>query len=227
MRIIKAIWFDLDNTLYNQQDYVDIAFHDIACHLAEHYSLQTEAIKALLQELWKTKGSLYGRLFDDVIKSLNLSKTIPVKTLITLFHDPPSLRPGSITPFPETLSTLSYLKKDYFLGIITNGNPRMQKRKLNSLGLRTFFDAILFANDIQPKPSEMPYKKAIELSGYPGDASIYVGDNPCVDFEGAKKAGYLTIRLLKGEFYGLESPSCMVDAEIKQLLEIINLLDKI
>ena len=54
--------------------------------------------------------------------------------------------------------------------------------------------------------------------------SFYVGDNPLLDFKGAKKIGMKTIRILKGEFRNM-SKNKYIDYEIKEIKEVLNIIE--
>lgn len=51
--------------------------------------------------------------------------------------------------------------------------------------------------------------------------SIYIGDNPIIDFAGAKKVGFITIRILRGAYKKVTSKLDVVDFEINDLYELI------
>jgi len=73
------------------------------------------------------------------------------------------------------------LKKHYKLGLITDGNATVQKRKIEALNVRDFFDVIVlsdrYGSNMQ-KPSPSPYQKAMEKLEVKAPEAIYVGDNP-------------------------------------------------
>ena len=50
-----------------------------------------------------------------------------------------------------------------------------------------------------------------------------VGDNPYIDFEGAKKTGMITARLLKGEFSDIDTDE-WIDYNIKNMYDVLYLL---
>ena len=90
------------------------------------------------------------------------------------------------------------------------------------LGLERMFDVSIFAKRIAPKPSAAAYSKAVDLLDAVPSQSFYVGDNPTVDFRGAKLAGLRTIRLLKGEFVRMPS-NRDIDYEIDSLHEVLRI----
>ena len=61
-RPVKAILFDLDNTLYDEREYIFGAFKDISDFLSERFPIRKEdCYRALLGEFEK-KGSFFKEL---------------------------------------------------------------------------------------------------------------------------------------------------------------------
>jgi putative hydrolase of the HAD superfamily len=217
----KIIFFDLDNTLYDSEDYYSGAFKEISLYLSKKYSLEDKKIYSYFLSFWKTKTSMYPFLFNRMLKKFNLEKEI--NNVINLFQE----YSGNLKLDKEVSEVFEYLKKKgHKIGLITDGNVERQKRKLKLLGINNFFDVTIFTKEFNsPKPSIIPFKIAIEKSGLSPESCVYIGDNPLTDFEGAKKAGMKTIRLLKGEFKNLSTTSD-IDYEIASLKNTINLFEK-
>ncbi|MCK5613586.1 HAD-IA family hydrolase, partial [Candidatus Pacearchaeota archaeon] len=96
---------------------------------------------------------------------------------------------------------LSSIKDKYKTGIITNGTPQTQRKKIICLGLEDVFDVFVYTAEFDaPKPSPTCFILAADALNVDTTDSIYIGDNPLIDFQGAKKAGMYTIRLRRGEF---------------------------
>jgi putative hydrolase of the HAD superfamily len=214
-----GVLFDLDGTLYDSKQYFFGAFRTISEYLSNKYGLSRANVYKKLVNIWKEKTSMYPRLFDDLLSSLEVN-TREAQNLIQLFNK----YEGELEPYPDAVPTLNALKKDgYKLGVITNGVPQRQKRKLELLGFHHFFDVVIFTKKIKPKPSPLPYLKALEELGIDSPSALYVGDNPLVDFEGAKKAGIKTVRILRGEFAKFPKNE-YIDFEIVGLNEVLYLL---
>lgn len=217
---MKAIIFDLDNTLYDAEQYYQGAFRRIAEYLSKEYKHSEQKIYSELINLWKKKTSMYPHLFDDLLDSFNLKNELG--NVIKIFNN----YDGELKPYPDVISTLKELKKrNCKLGVITDGNVERQKRKINSLGLDGFFDAIVFTKELDnPKPSEIPFQEAINKLEVSPQKSFYVGDNPLIDFEGAKKMGMKTVRVLKGEFRNIPK-NRYIDYEINELKELLKVMN--
>jgi putative hydrolase of the HAD superfamily len=212
---IKAILFDMDNTLYDGREYIFGAFKDISSFLAERFPAfkSDDFYRALLGEFNK-KGSPYPYLFDDTLREFGLHEAGLVQQIVTLFHR----SSPEIKLYDGAGEVLLRLKQRYALALITNGNAEMQKRKVRLLGLSGIFQEIIYAQagGKAEKPSTVPYKEALRrLKVAPAEA-VYVGDNPYTDFTGARQLGMLTVRILRGEFAKIPRDE-NIDFEIEKL----------
>lgn len=219
---MKAVIFDLDNTIFDVSQYNLSAFQEISNYLSNKCYIKENVIYHKLINLWKEKTSMYPHLFDDLLKYFNLNED--VKNLVDIFNN----YNGKLTPYPEVIPILKALKKKkYKLGIITDGDVNRQKRKINLLGISKFFDVLVFTKDLgTPKPSRIPFEEAIKRLKIKCKKSYYIGDNPLIDFKGAKCANLSTIRIKKGEFYNLDKNK-YIDIEIKSLNDLKQILLKI
>lgn len=219
---MEAVIFDLDNTLYDVEQYFKGSFIEISQYLSEKCLYHPNEIYEISMNLWKEKTSMYPFLFNDLLIILEIDQKY-LNNVIGLFNE----YEGSIFPYNDTIPTLNKLKDDgYFLGILTDGNPERQKRKIEKLNIESYFDVIIYAKNIAPKPSKDPYLNVLNKFGFKGLDVLYVGDNPKLDFEGAKKVDMITARILKGEFAKFPSNS-WIDYEIKNLKEIEGIVSNV
>ncbi|MEJ5328356.1 MAG: HAD-IA family hydrolase [Candidatus Bathyarchaeia archaeon] len=220
---IKAVIFDLDNVLYDERTYVDVAYCEIARFLASICRLSEQVIyKKLLDELHK-KTSMYPRLFNDVLLDLDLDVALLPEILKIYAQVTPNLR-----TYPGIKKLLRVLrKKRVKLALVTNGCVEIQRNKIKLLKLEKYFDVILFAREVAAsleKPNPQVYIKALELLGTKAEETLCVGDNPHTDFWGAKKLGMRTIRLLIGEFKFVKMPEeYEAERSVHSIDELINL----
>lgn len=217
---MKTVIFDLDNTLYDAKQYFSGAFKQISTYLSKKYDVSQDKIYNGLMELWKEKTSMYPYLFNDLLSTYEIENEL--QNIVKMFNS----YDGEIVPYEDAISTIKTLKeKKCKLGIITNGDVIKQKRKITSLKFENLFDKIIYTKEIGcPKPLPDSFNKAlVELSSDPKE-SFYVGDNPLIDFEGAKKNGMITVRLLRGEFQNIPSDSS-VDYEIQSLHDLIGIVN--
>lgn len=218
---MRAIIFDLDNTLYDVEQYFLGAFKNISEHISNKHKVDRKKIYDELLKIRKKKNSMYPRMFNDVLSVFGLEKE--VKKIVNMFNDYECV----LKPYPDVIPTLGELKKrGYKLGIITDGKVGRQKRKLKTLGIVDFFDVIIFTDEIgKPKSSELPFYEVVRKLGVKPEESAYVGDNPMLDFIGPKKIGMMTIRVRTGEFSKMEFNK-YIDTEIKKIEELLLLFPR-
>lgn len=220
--MIRAIFFDLDNTLYDQGLYFSSAYTAIARYLEKNYSFPSAYIFSMLKALLREKGSMYSRLFDDLLKSIGHREENLVRVLVELFHNAPV---STLVLYEDAEIVLPRLARTFSLGIITNGHAEMQRRKVTALGLGELLPFQVYTAAIEhPKPSMQCYKYALEMASVNPHESLYVGDNPYVDFTGAKQIGMRTIRLMRGEFMPIRLAGDIIDAQVKDFYELEGLI---
>lgn len=216
--MIKAIIFDLDDTLYDETQFVKGGFKAVASYIAKNYNMDNRKLYFLLLSILKKQGR--GQTFDIALKELELYDKKLIQTLVEVYR----AHPPKLLPYYDTITVLSSLKnKGYKLGLITDGNTNVQRNKVEALKIKHFFDCAIFSNeygDDKQKPNLFSYNKAIKELNVSAEEVIYVGDNPHKDFVNSKKLGIKTVRILRG-MYKQTIVSKEYDAEYK----IINLTD--
>jgi putative hydrolase of the HAD superfamily len=129
-------------------------------------------------------------------------------------------------PRPGIKSALEYLKKrGLAMAIVTNGKSPFQERNTRSLSEYVFFDSIFVSESIGiRKPDKAIFHLACESLQAEVSASVFVGDNPIADVEGAKQAGMKTIYVPTDNSVN----SCVhADAVVTNLFDLPTELDKL
>jgi putative hydrolase of the HAD superfamily len=110
------------------------------------------------------------------------------------------------------------------LGVITNGKSGLQHGKIDRLGLRPFFDAIVVSDDIgMKKPDPRIYMTALERLGTVAEETIIVGDHPRNDIWGAAELGIRGVWLRRAHTWDVEGRPWH---EIHELNELISLIQE-
>lgn len=219
---MKAVYFDLDNTLYDAKKYYLGAFQDIANFLHQEHSINKEEAYNKLVEFWIEKTSMYSHLFDDLVTYFNITNE-SVKTFVKIFNE---YKIENNQLYSDSIPTLKKLKNEnYKIGIITDGNITRQKRKIMNYGLDELVDVIVYTKTLEPKPSKLPFIEALNKIDIKPSKGYYVADNPRLDFKGAKDVGIKTIRILRGEFMKVPSDNS-VNYTISNLKELWEVLEK-
>ncbi|MBY6085954.1 HAD family hydrolase [Priestia flexa] len=178
--MIKAIIFDLDDTLISEREYIDSGYKHIASLLNAQGIGERDDLYHMLSNLFEESPiNVFNRLFE----SLNISYTTSdIRNLVNEYrnHFP------TINFFDDVIPCLNELKKRAFkLGIITDGYAITQKTKLRSLAASTYFNEIVITDELGReywKPHQKPFEIIRERLQVEYKEMIYIGDNPEKDF---------------------------------------------
>ncbi|MCW3999866.1 MAG: HAD-IA family hydrolase [Candidatus Bathyarchaeota archaeon] len=222
--MLKAVVFDLDDTLYDQYDYLKGAFRESARFLSYRLNLDEDYLLRCLLEISKAKGSDQGKIFDLLIH--NLQVTSHAKELIDGAVDAfLSYHPAELEAYAGVHDVLESLKnRKIKLGLLTDGRSEIQNSKLKALSLFGYFDAIVVSDDYgreNRRPAPFTYQLVLrKLESQPHEC-VFVADNPKKDFVTAKKMGILTVRTLTGEYRNLSlDDEYEADYSIPQIKEL-------
>ncbi|WP_230198581.1 HAD family hydrolase [Halopiger goleimassiliensis] len=183
-----SVYFDLDGTLLEYTRPFDEIFADVMPagvdvteSMAAAYS---ERVLAGLDDL---EDDPYEQAFAAICREYDVSA------------DPAALAAERVrtevaaTRVPESVRRLVELvARDHDVGILTNGDGRMQRRKLEVHGLDDLVDTIVVSNEFgarKPAPELFEHAK----SELPAETFVYVGDSLEEDVLPAREHGFETV----------------------------------
>ena len=103
----------------------------------------------------------------------------------------------ALTPLPGVESMLDRLRREYRVGLLTNGPVLAQRDKLATLGWERAFDAALVTGELEAgKPDRRAFEAIVDELGVAPDEAVYVGDEVDADVFGATNAGLEAIQVL-------------------------------
>jgi putative hydrolase of the HAD superfamily len=178
----ETVWcFDLDDTLYNELDYLKSAYAEI--------SRVVEPTSPL--NLYARMISMY-RNKEDVFDYLTQNYTITKEELLSEYRN----HLPHIAPFNGVKELFEGINsKKGKLVCITDGRSISQRNKLSALGLLDYFDLLVISEEIgSEKPSPMNYSLVEEH--FPSMHYTYVGDNWKKDFLIPNERGWHSIGLI-------------------------------
>ncbi len=225
---LKAIFFDIDNTLYNSSLQVELARKNAIRAMVEA-GLKAEEEKAFrqLKHIVKKYGSNYDLHYNQLLQKFHHQEDFKIIAAgVVAYHN---TKLAYLRPFPETLPTLIKLRElGYKLGVITNGKPIKQWEKLIRLGLQNFFHTVIISKEVEEeKPSQKIFNLAAKRIGCQAGEAVMVGDKLEVDILGANKAGMVTVQILKKKTPKKpKTKSEEPDYLITNLKEILKVLEK-
>jgi putative hydrolase of the HAD superfamily len=91
------------------------------------------------------------------------------------------------------------LRRNWKIGILTNGIPDVQARKVAALGLAGRVDRVVYALNTGPgKPDAAAFESVLGRLEASAAESVFVGDDPECDIDGARRVGMKTVRVRGG-----------------------------
>jgi putative hydrolase of the HAD superfamily len=91
--------------------------------------------------------------------------------------------------YPEVIEVLDALRPRFDLAVISNFDGRL-RMILEQLGVSRFFSRVFLSSELgADKPNRLIYGRALKLSGLAPNETLYVGDDPVRDWQGADAAG--------------------------------------
>jgi len=208
--------FDLDDTLYDEMTFVRSGFSKVSEYLEKKYRVPPRESFALMLNLLRQNGR--GRVFNDLLSNYGLSQG-NIKKCLSIYrsHEP------AISLYEEADDCLNRFKgiPKY---IVTDGNKLVQENKIKALNLgqRVKFSFITHRyGRIHSKPSPYCFFKICEKEKCLPQQVIYVADNPGKDFVGIKPFGFITVRVLTGQYRNVSAAKAyQADYSINSLSEL-------
>jgi putative hydrolase of the HAD superfamily len=192
--MLKAILFDLDNTLLDFSGFKRESAHAAAKAMKKAgIPLSEKELYDRIYKVYDEKGIEYQRTFGDVLYGLELTQHELERARQAAVIAYTKKKYECIKPRPKVIQMLSSLKRKYKLGIVTDAPREKAWQRLILSGLDGFFYPVVTYNDtLEHKPSLKPFELALFLLKVKPDEVLFVGDNPERDIIGAKKAGLHT-----------------------------------
>ena len=174
-----VVVFDLDDTLYDEIDFVKSGFFEISRFLGD---------KEYFDFMWDEfcqNGS--GKIFDKLIENFQLNISLQKLIEIYRFHKPDIKLPK------KSIKLLTFSQK-YKTALISDGHYIIQQNKFNTLKLKEYIEFPLFTDYYHTKKPELKPFKMVMQKYNNEEKFIYISDNPKKDFIAPKKLGWKTIR---------------------------------
>jgi putative hydrolase of the HAD superfamily len=126
--------------------------------------------------------------------------------------------------FAESEQVLRQLKKNFRLGLITNGAPDIQGTKIDGSNLASFFETITISGDHGfGKPDRRIFQLALQRLGVAAHEAVMIGDSLNRDVAGARDVGIRTIWINRYERTLTESHP-VPDIELADLRDLPTIL---
>jgi len=196
--MIKAVFFDIDNTLYNYDRAHEISINELLKYGEAEFSLDSVSMRALLDRaqsriedrLGMNSSAIHNRLiryqcFLELLDYPSFEKAMEMNDIYW------NAFLKNMQPEAGIFRLLDELQAYHVrLGIGSDQNSYVQYQKLQILGLLKYFSAIVTSEEAgAEKPSPEFFRLCVDKAQCSAGECIFIGDNIRKDVKGALKNG--------------------------------------
>ena len=195
--MIKAVIFDIDNTLYGFDKANAAGIAAVAEYACRELNISAEDFSALHKKTQERLNQRMGKVaathnrlirYQNMLEELHLPLSPHVLKMEALFWDT-LLEKAELTEGAEELFR-TIKRMGILIGIGTNMTARMQFRKLEKLGLLPYTDFVLTSEEAgMEKPDPLFYEFCAEKAGCASGECLFIGDSYSHDARGAVRSG--------------------------------------
>ncbi|MDP6592769.1 MAG: HAD-IA family hydrolase [Candidatus Marinimicrobia bacterium] len=224
--MIKAVIFDLDNTLL---DFIKMKQNAIRASVDSmvEAGLDIDAEKAYndIMHLYETQGWENQEVFNDFLKQEHGS--VDFKFLAAGIVAYRRAREASLMLYPNVQRTLITLAKmGIKLAVVSDAPTREAWLRIYYLNLHHLFDLVLTFDDVgERKPSPKGFQLVLDRLKLDPAEVLMVGDWPERDVVGASKLGIRTVFAQYGDTFGTKDSGA--DWDVENVYEIVNIVESL
>ena len=237
--LIKAVTFDLWNTLISERSYADRRIRYLVNILNEqgitkdHAEIKGYYVEAheYAHKVWKTENYRYVPAWERleyILRRLCVDLPGDLKTSITkmfeeaILEDPPPLVEGA-------RKVLETLNQNYTLGIICDSGitpGRVLRLVLKKREILDFFECTVFSDEIgYNKPHRLMFETALKYLDVKPSEALHVGDLLHTDIAGAKAVGMKAVWFDRGT--SEKTGQYVPDFRISRLSRLLDVLKRV
>ncbi len=218
-REIKAVIFDMDNTLF---DFVEAKLK--ACKAVAEYLGCGDGEKLLGYFLRGIHGFEDLENILDYMRDNDVYSQEKYERCCRIYEE---VKLNNIKPYPYVKETLEKLRKiGLKLAVVTDAMNGHALSRLRKTGLLHLFDVVVSADMTgKKKPEPDSIKLALQKLGVDAREAILVGDSVRRDIEAGKRLGMVTVYAAYGDRNFFEDKSEEADFTLNSIRELIRLLD--
>ncbi len=196
---IKAVLFDLDDTILNTKDAQTNAIREFKKFYSDFKDVDDESFRKYWDKITEECYDKYlareysfeqmraermKRLFENYGTSISYEEgTERFKTYLKIYENNWML-------FNDSEEMIKQLKDKYKIAIVSNGDSRQQRQKIEKVGLNKWFLNIIISEEVgYEKPKKEIFEIACKVVNELPQNCVMIGDKFKVDVEGSINAG--------------------------------------
>lgn len=227
--MIKAILFDIDNTLV---DFMKMKRKSceaaVQAMISAGLKMKKEEAMKEIYSIYDKKGMEYRDVFEKIIKKSNGKIDYRIMASGVLAYR--LVKEEQVMPYEGVIPTLKFLKNKYKLAVVSDAPAMKAWTRLIMAKLDGYFDLVLTKSDVKKqKTSIVPFNSALKNLNIKPEEALMIGDRIERDIETPKKLGVKTCFAR----YGVEDSKKLAegksgaDFEINNFEDLIEVLEKI
>ena len=224
--MIKAVIFDLDNTLLDFMKMKEYAVKAaIAGMIEAGLNIDPDKSYKTIIGIYEKKGWENQQVFDDfLIKKIGEVNNKYLAAGIVAYR---RAREANLMLYPNVNHTLvELIKMSVKLAVVSDAPSREAWMRIYYLNLHHHFDVVLTFDDTNVrKPSPVPFEMALFQLNIDAEEALMVGDWPERDVVGAKKLGIRTIFARYGDAF--DTIDSGADWDINDVYEIVGIVNEL
>lgn len=229
---LKAIFFDIDDTLYSTYEFSEMARENaVKAMINAGLRMSREELRQELDEIVSEFSSNYEHHFDKLLLRIprryykGINPVILISAAVVAYHD---TKFRHLNVYDDVLEVLKLLyNSDLVLGVITAGITIKQAEKLVRLKVLPYLtpSAIFISDQIGiSKPNIKLYQRACsDLNLRPAEI-MYIGDNPINDIDPPNQIGMITVRNSRSGRYLALQGKTEPNYEIHNFWDLLDIL---
>ena len=224
--MIKAVIFDLDNTLLDFMQMKEYAVKAaIASMIEAGLDIDPDKSYETIIGIYEEEGWENQQVFNDFLnKTIGEVNNKYLAAGIVAYR---RAREANLLLYPNVNHTLvELIRRGMKLAVVSDAPSREAWMRIYYLNLHHHFDVVLTFDDTNVrKPSPIPFEMALSQLNIEAEEALMVGDWPERDVVGAKKLGIRTIFARYGDAFGTVDSG--TDWDINDVYEIVGIVNEL